>query len=187
MQMLGLAGVFVLLPPLFWALQLLTRRAAAQPARQARAGAAGGAVHRRRPLLAAQGSAWPLHHGYGGLLGDLGLGLLTSLLGHVNPDRSGCRGRAVLLCRRADGADVEPRPDPARPQADLPGQRAAKARRLNAMAGWSCASGSDLARRAAPAGAGRTGSGLDPRAADVSRDSQPPVEEAPVARCARPR
>ena len=31
---------------------------------------------------------WPLHHGYGGVLGDLGLGLLASLLAHVNADRS---------------------------------------------------------------------------------------------------
>jgi S-DNA-T family DNA segregation ATPase FtsK/SpoIIIE len=33
-------------------------------------------------------SSWPLHHGYGGVLGDLGLGLLASLLAHVNADRS---------------------------------------------------------------------------------------------------
>src|SRR4029453_16075412 len=38
----------------------------------------------------------PLHHGYGGLLGDLGLGLLASLLGHVNPDRSAAA--AGLFC-----------------------------------------------------------------------------------------
>ena len=41
-------------------------------------------------------AAWPLHHGYGGVLGDLGLGLLTSLLGHVNPDRSAAA--AGLFC-----------------------------------------------------------------------------------------
>ena len=41
-------------------------------------------------------AAWPLHHGYGGLLGDLGLSLLTSLLGHVNPDRSAAA--AGLFC-----------------------------------------------------------------------------------------
>jgi len=88
LQMLGLAGVFALLPPVFWALQMLATRQ----------------LHRLRYrllfaptavlLLAAAASslpsaaAWPLHHGYGGMLGDLGLGVLASLLAHVNPDRS---------------------------------------------------------------------------------------------------
>src|SRR5207253_3021612 len=97
MQMLGLAGVFVLLPPLFWALQLLTTR---QPPGGLRiklvlaplavlflAGALSS-------LPAA--SAWPLHHGYGGLLGDLGIGFLASLLAKVNPDRSAAA--AGLFC-----------------------------------------------------------------------------------------
>jgi DNA segregation ATPase FtsK/SpoIIIE, S-DNA-T family len=89
MQMLGLAGVFVLLPPLFWALRLLT----AQPP----SGLRGKMVLAPLAVLFLAGalsalpsaSAWPLHHhGYGGVLGDLGLGLLASLLAHVNADRS---------------------------------------------------------------------------------------------------
>jgi len=96
MQMLGLAGVFVLLPPLFWALQLLSggrppslrgKLVLAAPAVLFIAGALSSL-----PRL----PAWPLHHGYGGLLGDLGLGLLTSLLASVNPDRSGAA--AGLFC-----------------------------------------------------------------------------------------
>jgi DNA segregation ATPase FtsK/SpoIIIE, S-DNA-T family len=96
MQMLGLAGVFVLLSPMFWALQLLTserppslrgKLMLAPPAVLFIAGALSSL-----PKIA----AWPLHHGYGGLLGDLGLGLLTSLLGHVNPDRSAAA--AGLFC-----------------------------------------------------------------------------------------
>jgi len=96
MQMLGLAGVFVLLPPLFWALQLLSggrppslrgKLVLAPPAVLFIAGALSSL-----PRL----PAWPLHHGYGGLLGDLGLGLLTSLLASVNPDRSGAA--AGLFC-----------------------------------------------------------------------------------------
>src|SRR5262245_57756901 len=85
MQMLGLAGVFVLLPPLFWALQLLTSQephglrgklVLAPPAVLFLAGA-----FSSLPLAA----AWPLrHHGYGGVLGDLGLGLFASLVSHVN-------------------------------------------------------------------------------------------------------
>src|SRR5262249_20682853 len=42
-------------------------------------------------------AAWPLrHHGYGGVLGDLGLGLFASLLAHVNADRSAAA--AGLFC-----------------------------------------------------------------------------------------
>ena len=33
-------------------------------------------------------AAWPLHHGYGGMLGDLGLGLMASALARVNPHQS---------------------------------------------------------------------------------------------------
>ena len=89
MQMLGLAGVFVLLPPLFWALQLLT----AEPPSGLRAKLvlAPLAVLFLAGALSSLPSAstWPLHHhGYGGMLGDLGLGLLASLLAHVNADRS---------------------------------------------------------------------------------------------------
>ncbi|HJU30980.1 MAG TPA: DNA translocase FtsK 4TM domain-containing protein, partial [Hyphomicrobiaceae bacterium] len=89
MQMLGLAGVFVLLPPLFWALRLLTAepptrlggRLVLAPVAVLFLAAAASSL----PLAA----AWPLHHrGYGGVMGDLGLGLLASLLAHVNPDRS---------------------------------------------------------------------------------------------------
>jgi S-DNA-T family DNA segregation ATPase FtsK/SpoIIIE len=89
MQMLGLAGVFILLPPLFWALRLLT----AEPP----AGLRGKLVLAPLAVLFLAGalsalpsaSAWPLHHhGYGGILGDLGLGLLASLLAHVNADGS---------------------------------------------------------------------------------------------------
>src|SRR5215831_5250500 len=97
MQMLGLAGVFVLLPPLFWALRLLT---AEQPR-----GLSGKLVLAPLAVLFLAGAfsslpsaaAWPLrHHGYGGVLGDLGLGLLASLLAHINADRSSAA--AGLLC-----------------------------------------------------------------------------------------
>src|SRR5215468_10136172 len=86
MQMLGLAGVFVLLPPLFWALRLLTaeepralrgRMVLAPLAVLFLAGA-----FSSLPLVA----AWPLrHHGYGGVLGDLGLGLLEASLRMSTP------------------------------------------------------------------------------------------------------
>ena len=87
-QMLGLAGVFVLLPPLFWALQLLTCEQ--PPGLRGKLVLAPLAVLFLAGALSALPSAasWPLHHGYGGVLGDLGLGLLASLLAHVNADRS---------------------------------------------------------------------------------------------------
>jgi DNA segregation ATPase FtsK/SpoIIIE, S-DNA-T family len=97
MQMLGLAGVFVLLPPLFWALRLL---AAEEPR-----GLRGKLVLAPLAVLFLAGAfsslplaaAWPLrHHGYGGVLGDLGLGLFASLLAHVNADRSSAA--AGLFC-----------------------------------------------------------------------------------------
>ena len=89
MQMLGLAGVFVLLPPLFWALRLLT--AERPPGLRGKLVLAPLAVLFLAGALSSLPSAstWPLHHhGYGGVLGDLGLGLLASLLAHVNADRS---------------------------------------------------------------------------------------------------
>jgi len=87
-QMLGLAGVFVLLPPLFWALQLLTCEQ--PPGLRGKLVLAPLAVLFLAGALSAlpSASSWPLHHGYGGVLGDLGLGLLASLLAHVNADRS---------------------------------------------------------------------------------------------------
>ena len=97
MQMLGLAGVFVLLPPLFWALRLLT----AEEPRRLR----GKLVLAPLAVLFLAGAfsslplaaAWPLrHHGYGGVLGDLGLGLFASLLAHINAQRSA--GAAGLFC-----------------------------------------------------------------------------------------
>lgn len=89
MQMIGLAGVFVLLPPLFWALQLTTtgRPPCAFRAKVALAPLAVVCMAialSSLPVL--RGS--PLHHGYGGLLGDTGLVFIAGLLAKVNPDRS---------------------------------------------------------------------------------------------------
>src|SRR5262245_24995248 len=96
MQMLGLAGVFVLLPPLFWALLLLTSKAPS--------GLRGKLLLAPLAVLFLAGAlsalpkapVWPLQHGYGGVLGDLGLGLFTGLLAHFNPVRSAAA--AGLFC-----------------------------------------------------------------------------------------
>ena len=96
MQMLGLAGVFALLPPLFWALELLTSKE--PPSLRRKLVLAPLAVLFLAGALSSlpKAAAWPLHHGYGGVLGDLGLSILTSLLGHVNADRSAAA--AGLFC-----------------------------------------------------------------------------------------
>ena len=89
MQMTGLAGIFALLPPLFWALQLTT---SGRPpgAIRFRIALAPMAVMCMAVALSSlpvlRGS--PLHHGYGGLLGDTGLVLVASLLAKINPERS---------------------------------------------------------------------------------------------------
>jgi S-DNA-T family DNA segregation ATPase FtsK/SpoIIIE len=89
MQMAGLAGMFALLPPLFWALHLVTtgRPPAALRLKVAMAPLAVlclAAALSSLPVL--NGS--PLHHGYGGLIGDTGLVFVAGLLAKVNPERS---------------------------------------------------------------------------------------------------
>jgi DNA segregation ATPase FtsK/SpoIIIE, S-DNA-T family len=96
MQMLGLAGVFVLLPFLFWAMQLLGGE---RPrGLRGRLLLAPLAVLLIAGALSALPSAsgWPMHHGYGGVLGDLLLGLLASLLAKINSERA--TAAAGLFC-----------------------------------------------------------------------------------------
>jgi S-DNA-T family DNA segregation ATPase FtsK/SpoIIIE len=88
MQMVGLAAVFALLPPLIWSLQLAsTERIAGVRVKLVMAPMA--------VLLLAgafsslpRTASWPLYHSYGGILGDLGVEFLASLLLMLNPDRA---------------------------------------------------------------------------------------------------
>ncbi len=88
-QMTGLAGIFVLLPPMFWALQLVT---AGRPPKALgwKVALAPLAVLCMAVALSSLPvlSGSPLHHGYGGLIGDTGLVFVAGLLANVNPDRS---------------------------------------------------------------------------------------------------
>jgi S-DNA-T family DNA segregation ATPase FtsK/SpoIIIE len=88
MQMVGLAGVFAFLPPVFWGLQLLSaQRVHGLRAKLVMAPIAVVFLAGALASLPAM-ATWPLHHNYGGILGDLTLELLASLLVPINPDRA---------------------------------------------------------------------------------------------------
>ena len=96
MQLVGLAGVFVFLPPLFWALQLIGK----------------GRLDNTRLklmlapvavlLLACAASSlpriggWPLPYNIGGALGDTLLRMVTSILAMIRPERASAA--AGLFC-----------------------------------------------------------------------------------------
>jgi DNA segregation ATPase FtsK/SpoIIIE, S-DNA-T family len=88
MQLLGLAGIFALLPPSFWALQLVTAQRLAHLRSQLVLAPAAIVLLAGAAAALPAAAAWPLHHGYGGMLGDFGLGLMASALARVNPQRS---------------------------------------------------------------------------------------------------
>jgi hypothetical protein len=96
MQLLGLAGVFVILPPVFWGLEMIgNRRLQGARAKLAYAPAA-------VALLACAASAlpkiggWPLPYGLGGALGDFALGCVTRVLAMIRPERASAA--AGLFC-----------------------------------------------------------------------------------------
>jgi DNA segregation ATPase FtsK/SpoIIIE, S-DNA-T family len=88
MQLLGLAGVFALLPPSFWALQLVTAQRLARLRSQLLLAPAAIVLLAGAAAALPASDAWPLHHGYGGMLGDFGLGLMASAFAYVNPHQS---------------------------------------------------------------------------------------------------
>ncbi len=96
MQLLGLAGVFVFLPPVFWALQLIGKGRLDNT--RAKLMLAPIAVL----LLACAASSlprmggWPLPYNVGGLLGDLLLRAVTSVLAMIRPERASAA--AGLFC-----------------------------------------------------------------------------------------
>jgi len=88
LRLFGLAGVFVLLPPMFWALQLITRHRL-QGARLKLT-----LVPLAVLLLAAAASslprvaAWPIPFGLGGFLGDQALQALRGVTAFAGPQRA---------------------------------------------------------------------------------------------------
>jgi DNA segregation ATPase FtsK/SpoIIIE-like protein len=109
MQLLGLAGVLGILPPVFWALELIARRRLGDA--HARLAMAPMAV----VLLACAASAlpkaagWPLPYGFGGLVGDQILGLIAGLLAMIKPERAAaatglfCLAGGLMLLMRSLG------------------------------------------------------------------------------------
>jgi 4TM region of DNA translocase FtsK/SpoIIIE/Ftsk gamma domain len=98
LRLLGLAGVFVLLPPMFWALQLVTRRRL--DGARLKLTLAPLAVL----LLAAAASSlprvatWPVPFGLGGFLGDQALQALRGLAAAAGPERAAAAAGAASLC-----------------------------------------------------------------------------------------
>jgi DNA segregation ATPase FtsK/SpoIIIE-like protein len=96
MRLFGLAAVFILLPPVFWGLQLMTRRQL-EDARLQLMLALPAVL-----LLASAASAlpglggWPLPYGLGGFLGDQTLKFTGSLLGAASPEHGTLA--AAMLC-----------------------------------------------------------------------------------------
>src|SRR5262245_57706272 len=96
MQLLGLAGVFAVLPPVFWSLELIGK--GKLDGARAKLALAPVAV----VLLACAASAlpkisgWPLPYGLGGALGDFALRFLTSVLAMIRPERASAA--AGLFC-----------------------------------------------------------------------------------------
>ena len=96
MQLLGLARALIILPPLFWALQLIG--AGRLDGARAKLLLAPVAVL----LLACAASSlpriasWPLPHNAGGLMGDLLLNAATSVLATIRPERASTA--AGLFC-----------------------------------------------------------------------------------------
>src|SRR5262245_54831828 len=97
MQLLGLAGVLMLLPPLLWALPLSSGR----PLEGWRNKLALGPV----AIVAIAGAisslptshTWTLHHGNGGMIGDLVFTLLASALVPLNSDKAGVTASLILF------------------------------------------------------------------------------------------
>jgi DNA translocase FtsK/SpoIIIE-like protein len=98
MRLFGLAGVFLVLPPLFWALQLITRRRL-EEARMKLMLAPAAVLSLACAASALPGAAtWPLPYGLGGLLGDQTLRFLGRLLQAAGPHATVLAG---VLCLAA--------------------------------------------------------------------------------------
>lgn len=86
MRMLGLAAVSILLPPTFWALELITRRRLEDARLKLTLAPAAVLLIASAISALPVPSAWSLPYGLGGLLGDQSLRFLASLLTGALPE-----------------------------------------------------------------------------------------------------
>jgi S-DNA-T family DNA segregation ATPase FtsK/SpoIIIE len=97
MRLLGLAAVLIVLPPLFWALQLITRRRLEEARTQLMLAPAAVLLIASAAAALPVPPAWPLPYGLGGLLGDQSLRFLASVLTTAWPDRAVAAAGALCL------------------------------------------------------------------------------------------
>src|SRR5262245_26766953 len=97
MQLLGLAGVLILLPPLLWALPLSCGRPL--EAWRGKLALAPVAIVAIAGAISALPTSvtWTLHHGNGGMIGDLAFTLLASALLPLSPDKAGVTASLILF------------------------------------------------------------------------------------------
>jgi DNA segregation ATPase FtsK/SpoIIIE, S-DNA-T family len=87
-QILGLASIVVLMPLMFWAIDLVSgERVAYLRAKAVFVPLAVFLIAGGLSALPAF-SSWPLHHGMGGMIGDVAVNLLSSLFALINPKQA---------------------------------------------------------------------------------------------------
>src|SRR5689334_665348 len=88
MQLLGLTAVVLILPPLIWALSLTSGQIL--PGWRGKLALAPLAIVGLAGAISAlpTSPSWSLHHGNGGMVGDLVFTLLAGMLAPINPDRA---------------------------------------------------------------------------------------------------
>jgi DNA segregation ATPase FtsK/SpoIIIE-like protein len=99
MRLLGLAAVSILLPPLFWALQLITRRHLEEARMKAMLAPVAALLLASAASALPSPAAWPLPYGLGGFLGDQTLRFLAGVAVAAGPERAPTV--AGLLCLAA--------------------------------------------------------------------------------------
>ncbi len=96
-RLFGLAAVFILLPPVFWGLQLITRRQLEDARLQLMLAAPAVLLLASAASALPTVGAWPLPYGLGGFLGDQTSRFLASLLGAAIPAYATAGASAACL------------------------------------------------------------------------------------------
>jgi DNA segregation ATPase FtsK/SpoIIIE-like protein len=97
MRMFGLAAVFIVLPPTFWALELITRRQLEDARLKLTLAPVAVLLIACAVSALPAPAAWPIPYGLGGLLGDLSLRFLASLSTAAAPEYATAAVGALCL------------------------------------------------------------------------------------------